>query len=285
MDNEMSFDYDEYDMYNLKKTTYNKKRSTIRSYPQRNKLLKDGNYSLRFFKDQSDLDRYQNICFNKDTQSKKIHYYVEDTHDAKSVLIKDVKYIRNFAKDVYEDKINGFNLNHLSQRLTNDSLRIYDDGHDMTYQELSNFLRCKVIVNKNLKFDFDVVMGHSDDSKYYRCGFGRADVKNYSQCGFSNEVQRENPLNLTYFIPENALINDKINEYIVMITPPLAKENYQYSTQMKIAYPYNEICKHCWSSNGKIWMLKGIGFKSLKKNKGMCKRRNAKDDMIQDIVV
>src|SRR5579872_2370593 len=175
MDNEMSFDYDEYDiydMYNLKKTMYNKKRSTIRTYPQRTKLQKDRNYSLRFFKDQSDLDRYQNVLFNKDTQSKKIHYYISSADAAKNILAKKVKYIRNFAEDVYTNKIDGFNLSHLQQSY---ELTKYDGKHDMSYQELANFLFCKVIVNENLKFDFDVTMGHSDDGKYYRCGFGRAD--------------------------------------------------------------------------------------------------------------
>jgi hypothetical protein len=268
--------------YELRKIRKINKSNTIRHYPQRDKYVKNNTYSVRVFENQKYLDKYLTVYLSKDTKSQKIGNYIEN--EEKNILFDRVKYISNFANDIYNKKIDGFNLEHLAK--TYDvSRRDNMTYFDMSYQELANFLNCKVIVNENLCVDFSVTIGHTDDEKYIGSGFGRVDEINYSQRGHSNQIQKGDPKNLTYYLPvinEENEKNDisekseivKSNEYIVMITPPLKKVDYQLSTQMKPAYSINDICKHCWLSYGRIWMLKGSGHKSLKKNKGMKKWRN-----------
>lgn len=259
------------DLFYLKKEKPIVNGQTHRKYPQRDKFSKNNTYQIRVFKDQADFDRFYIVHFNKGSESKKIGYFVYDNY-SQNILFKNVNFIKNFARDVYENKINGFDLKHLPKDLENNW---NNTGNDMTYQELSNFLNCKIVVNENLKVNFDVAIGHSDDRKYRRSGFGRVDYKTYSQYGYSNHVQKENPKNLSYYDPNPTIdnIDNNNNKYIVMIMPPIKQHNYQYSTQMKIVRSRDSICKCCWYSNGRIWMLKGSGYKSLNKNKGMKKNK------------
>jgi hypothetical protein len=262
----------EHDLHYVQKSRLKQKNSTFRNYPQRDKQLKVKTFSIKMFKNQEDFDRIYNVLFNKGTESKKIGYFIWFDNVNNNPLFKNINYIKNFANNVYEEKIEGFQLDHLTETL---ELPKYSNGTDMTYQEFANFLNCKVVVNENLRSEFDITMGHTNDQKYCGSGFGRVDIKNYSQRGFSNQQQKEDPKNLTYFVPAKNNGNVKMNEYIVMIFPPISKSNYQYSTQMKIAYPMNDVCESCWYNNGRIWMLKGMGFKSLKKNKGMKKNNKS----------
>lgn len=250
--------------YELQKSRPKRDHNTKRQYPQRDKNAKTNTYSVKMYANQSQFDRYYSIYFNKNNRLISRNIYIP--YDQFHTLLGDIKYLKNFVHDVCNDKITGFQTNHLDKTF---NLKEYENGNDMTYQELADFLNCKVVVNGNLKCDFSVPVGHTDDAKYCDSGFGRIDMKDYSQRGYSHSVQKEDPNNLSYYLPKNVDPSYGINEYILMITPPIRKKNYQYSTQMKPIFSRNDICGCCWLNNGRMWMLKGMGYKSIKKNKGM----------------
>ena len=49
--------------------------------------------------------------------------------------------------------------------------------------------------------------------------------------------------------------------------------SYQFKIQMKKSIGFSNVCRGCWKSDGRMWALKGLGKKSVCKNKGKKKRR------------
>jgi hypothetical protein len=183
-------------------------------------------------------------------------------------------------------------------------------GKDLSYQELADELQCVVIVNKNLRCQFDKDTGETDASPPRGFGGGSAQATLYYQRGYSKNIgdDIEDPKLRTWYHPTLFDSNDipitisatsekqkipitvgektkkrfpisSIKEpdpRVVQIYPPLEKENFQFKTQMNKAKPRTAIagpCMCCYRNDGRIWMMKGTGEKAYCKNKGMHKHK------------
>lgn len=166
---------------------------------------------------------------------------------------------------VYYHSLHTFVSDYLNEPIINDH---YGDS---TYQEVADYLGCRIIVNNLLQYYHTKSIGVSSNSPS-SYGGGRTNSYLYERPTYAikNSYEKENkrkqfckdvyPITVT-------------SEKIIEIHPnQLEEHDYQLTTQMKKRGTF-DACPCCWQREGRMWMLKGTGNKSRSKNKGMRKRR------------
>lgn len=223
----------------------NGRRGTIRNYPERNNALnkKMKKYRIAVFISQSAYDQNLYYCYNK-------HNRVT-VCDEPPKYINNIGYLWKFCNEFYGTKLD-----------TTDK--------DISYQEMADLLKCKIIVNENLNVEFYKNVGYTAQNSPRGYGGGSVQITTYKQRGnYNNGFEKENANNTRIYYPFN-----KERDDVIVIFPPPCSKNYQFTTQMKKDKPsLKKVCECCWRKDGRIWMLRGHGNKSYAKTKGLRKER------------
>lgn len=230
---------------------------TYRSYPQRLAEAKTYNskYNVTVFKTQKDYDVSRRNSANNKYEPVE-HVDFDDT---------DIHRLWEYANRIFDTKL--------------DPERYKFD--DLTYQEFADLTRCRVIVNKNFSFShYECTCPHNVSTGYsYGGGLPGYEYKQNSHGRFANNAKGhsiDNPNNISAFnpvLPEDS--EKRLN--VIVINPPVSPDDYQLKVQMKKnSNPLDAICMGCFAHDGRMWMLKGTGTKSLGKTKGM-KREKQRD--------
>jgi hypothetical protein len=219
-----------------KKTKQSLNNKTSRKYPKREALKTENEFIFKIY---SASINYENDY--------KVGYHSPN----ESTSISNINSLKSFANKIFNKQT---------------------DQNELNYQELADLINSHVVVNLNLNESFDKPVGRGNNVPNNPMGgSGSPQYRIYTQPG-TRKNGTINKRNIYNYYPK--IIEDHpTNNNVIVIFPPVNKNNYQYKMQMKKCTPFSNPCKCCFQSEGRMFLLKGLGNKSFCKNKGMKKRR------------